>query len=582
MGKRRRWKVAVMKTQTKRTRANLNLARKQSFLYSSAVVMIFSVHQLNKKEPLAKRLFHTGGGKSKRTLNILYPVFSVLRLTSGNWKKVLALGTMIGRPLYRLGKRMHKRREREIHLKRAFTMGVAIVVALTIALLTFSLLLKISGFSMGSLLKVSGTPIGKTMNNVTNILLLGEGDVTGENLIDTIIVASVDPQKTRSVALLSLPRDLYFLNTNGKMKTKKGKINALWRDNAIAHMKEDGMEVETAGDLSLTELGAMIGEALNMPIHHVIKIDFTAAEEVIDAIGGIDIVVPETIHDIEFPGPNYTYETFHIDAGEQHINGETALKYARTRSTTSDFDRSHRQQQILRSAAEKARDSGLLKQPRKIIELYSILSKHIQTDLKTRQLVTLADIAKSVQQDRFLALQLNNVNGLYDEQQWKGGILYSPPRNLFDGDFVLLPVSIPEFPVTWKQVQTLARLYFGNRDLYLAKPTFAVLNGGAPEGSAGKVSRELTKFGFDVVRVRNVPGKREIDTSFIAIHTEESEHVGTFFADFLSLPKQELSAEIKNLRCSDDECLSSEFGSVTLVLGKDFDFQYFQDIVGAE
>jgi LCP family protein required for cell wall assembly len=525
--------------------------------------MNFRIRHLHENERLSKRTIAKG-----KDVILHMP-----------WKKLIALGFLIGRPLFDLGRKMKERRERQLHIKRALAMGTAFVVALTIALLTFSLLLKISGFSVGTLLTISGTPVGTTAEGVTNVLLLGEGDSTGENLIDTIIVASLDPQKSQSVSLLSLPRDLYFLHTDHAMKTKKGKLTSLWRDNAILHMKE-GMATEAAGDLSLTELAAEIAHALSIPIHHVLKVNFTAAEEVIDAIGGIEITVPEAIHDTAFPGPNYSYTTFHIDAGAQRLDGRTALRYARTRSTTSDFDRSQRQQLILRSAAKKARESGILKNPRKIMELYGILAEHIQTDLKTRQMVTLAEIVKGLDPNRFSALQINNVNGLYGDQLWKGGILYAPPREIFSGDSVLLPVSMPEFPVTWKQVRTLTHLFFDNRHLYGARPVFAILNGGAPEGSARKVYRELTKFGFDVAQVRNVPGERDLDSSFITANVEEAEPVRDFFAALLQIVPGELPPDTLDLRCSGDkECFAEEFGTVTLVLGKDFEFQFFQELV---
>ena len=489
------------------------------------------------------------------------------------WSSVIGIGLMVLRPLYDLGLKFEERRKHEQRMKKAVSVGAAAILALTIALLVLSLLIKLGGISLSSAVQVAGTAIGADEKGVTNIMLLGQGDETGQDLTDTIIVASIDPVNTKSAALLSLPRDLYFLNTDGVMKTEKGKLNALWRDERIALIRE-GVERNEAGRTALRNLADAVGKAFDIPIHHVVMVDFAAFEQIIDAIGGVDIDVPATIDDTEYPGPNYTYEIFHIDAGRQHLDGKTALKYARTRHTTSDFDRSARQQQIIHAAMAQAKESGIAKNPRKILELYGILSEHMLTDIKTRQMVMLAGIAKDMEKEKFLTLQLNNVNGLYGDQLWKGGLLYSPPRNLFDDEFVMLPVSIPEFPVTWKQVRLLARLYFGNRTLYLPNTKFSILNGGAAEGTAGELAREFIKFGFEVETVSNVPDRKEFTESHIITRDAEAENGAQFFGAPLGLTPE----KIENWT----GLLGDRAGDITFVLGEDFTFEPFQDIFKVE
>ena len=302
------------------------------------------------------------------------------------WKKLAAASVFLARPLFALGRRLHQRKEKEVRMKRMTALVAASIVALLILLLTFSMLIRVGGISFTSFIGATGKSIAADERGITNILLLGQGDEKGIDLTDSIMIASIDPVRTKSVVLLSLPRDLYFLHTDS-MAMENGKLNALWRDNRILLQKQ-GKHVKEASLLSLKQLATEIGNAFGTDIHHAVKVDFTAFEDVVDAIGGIEILVPETIHDTEFPGPNYTYQTFHIDAGLQHLDGKTALKYARTRSTTSDFDRSKRQQQILKAVAERAKDMGILKKPKKILELFTILREHIETDLSTRQMTS--------------------------------------------------------------------------------------------------------------------------------------------------------------------------------------------------
>ena len=484
------------------------------------------------------------------------------------------MSLLIIRPLFALGKKFEERKQREIRMRKAITIGAAALTALTVFLLVISLLIKLGGVSLSSALSVTGTPLEATKEGITNVLLLGQGDETGQDLTDTIIIASIDPVTTKSISLISLPRDLYFLHADEKMEVEKGKLNALWRDERIALIRK-GIEREDAGTVALRSLADEIGASFGIPIHHTVMVDFEAFVQAIDAIGGIDIDVPETMHDTEYPGPNYSYETFHIDAGRQHLDGATALKYARTRHTTSDFDRSARQQQIIHAAMKQVEESGIAKRPRKILELYSIVASHIRTDIKTRQLVTLAGIAKDMEKENFLTLQLNNVNGLYGDQQWKGGILYSPPRELFDGEFVMLPVSIPEFPVTWKQVQLLMHLFFGRRHLYLGNPKISILNAGAPEGSARKLAREFIKFGFEVTEVTNVPNQKEFAESHVIFGGTAYEATATFFGEGLKIPPEELTELWRGI-------LQDLTGDITVILGEDYRFLFFQDLFPLE
>lgn len=77
-------------------------------------------------------------------------------------------------------------------------------------------------------------------------------------------------------------------------------------------------------------------------------IDFAGFKDIINILGGISIDVPESILDREYPDNNWGYMTFQVQKGLQNFDGDTALKYARSRHSTSDFDRSNRQQLIIK------------------------------------------------------------------------------------------------------------------------------------------------------------------------------------------------------------------------------------------
>jgi len=175
-----------------------------------------------------------------------------------------------------------------------------------------------------------------------NVLLLGTDDrpdESGPPRTDTIILLTLDPQ-SNTAGMLSLPRDLWVpipgQNFNGKINTAYG-IGARQGD------------ASTGAQLVADTVSQLVGR----PVDYYVRVNFQGFVQVVDLLGGIDIMVSKTIHDEEYPTADYGVETFHLDAGLQHLDGETALKYARTRHTDDDYGRARRQQAVIRAVADK-------------------------------------------------------------------------------------------------------------------------------------------------------------------------------------------------------------------------------------
>lgn len=483
------------------------------------------------------------------------------------WTQLAFFALKIGGPLLAAARVWRKEREKRIQQERRVHLLQRILIilfALFCAALLFAGAARALGglkiLSLSRIASVAGTPLPSDTYGHTNILLLGQGDASheGVDLTDTIMLASLDPTQTKSTVLLSLPRDLYFLSTE---HMGEGRINSLYRDYKIA-LKRDGQSEAVASENAMKELAKEIGKHLNVEIHHVIKVDFIGFIQAVDAIGGLDIVVPESLVDPEYPGPNYTYETFQINAGPQHLDGETALKYARSRHSTSDFDRSKRQQQILRAMAEKIRSEHLLTKPGQIMELLGILNEHVATTLTLRDMVSLAQAGKEMDTTQILSMQLNSQNGLYGALSSPGGFLYNPPRDAFGGASVLLPVSVPEFPVTWKQIEALTTLLVHVRTPYLERLPIRILNAGAKPGSARRLAGELIRYGFDVRDIENAPDRNQPQSSVEAPPESES---GLLLARLLGVPLSPLSPSAPQV--------------VTIALGEDFAFTSLQQLL---
>ena len=173
-----------------------------------------------------------------------------------------------------------------------------------------------------------------------NILLAGV-DARPEDTTfprtDTIMLASWD-QEAQTVDLLSLPRDLWVPVPHPQHRSTK--INLVYSIGAS----------EGRGGPLLKET---VAHFLNQPVHYYVWVNFNGFVRVVDQIGGIDIYVPRTILDEKYPTLDYGYETFALPAGPHHLDGATALKYARTRTQDGDFNRIRRQQAVIEAVVKQ-------------------------------------------------------------------------------------------------------------------------------------------------------------------------------------------------------------------------------------
>lgn len=498
------------------------------------------------------------------------------------FRKFAVIGTSILEAAVHLYHQMKHREQEEREeqkrvriLKRTIAILLSGLLILLLLIGTLKMLVRMKVISLGSMVSAVSNHPGQDENGLTNILLLGEGnsDHDGVDLTDTVMVVSLDPKETKSAVMLSLPRDLYFLSTE---KMGKGRINSLYRDYKI-QLVRGGMEEGKAARESMRQLTQEISTVLGLQIQGAIKLNFSGFEQAIDLIGGIDIDVLEDLSDPEYPGPNYTYETFAVAKGPQHFDGSTALKYARSRHSTSDFSRSGRQQQIIIAASEKAKSLGLLKHLGKASEIMSIIAKNMQTTFETRELLGLVELCKSIDRENIVNIQLSDENGLYGGLSRFGGFLYAPPREEFEGASVFLPVSIPEFPVTWRQIQTLQTLLITNRAAFLKPPTIMILNAGAVSGAARALGDEMTRYGLNVIKTRNFSKPNiAFDRSWFALRPSDpalkdhAETTLTLLTKLLTMTEN---------RTPEATSFGEEQPDIVIVLGKDYHYTPLQNLV---
>jgi hypothetical protein len=124
-----------------------------------------------------------------------------------------------------------------------------------------------------------------------------------------------------------------------------------------------------------------------------VEVNFDGFRSVVDAIGGVTINVQIPVSDDHYPGDHGTLERVYIPSGIQHMDGAQALRYARSRHGSSDFDRGQRQQRVLVSLREQSDPQALI--PR-LPSLVDALKKAVRTDVPVGQLAPLLGLASQV------------------------------------------------------------------------------------------------------------------------------------------------------------------------------------------
>jgi polyisoprenyl-teichoic acid--peptidoglycan teichoic acid transferase len=215
------------------------------------------------------------------------------------------------------------------------------------------------------------------MDGRFTILLLGS-DYRGSspgNRTDTMMIVSVVPGDG-TVSVVSIPRDTArFPLPDGKIWATK--LNGLYP----TLIKQVGKA--RAG----TELRAIISETLGVEIDAYALIGMVGLTTLVDKIGGVDVVLKKAVRDPVY-WTNEGVQGIYFPAGKNHLNGERALIFARTRKGDSDFQRVRRQQQLVEAVAEKVLKRGAEALP----ALLELVRKWVITDVGVDKAAVIFDL----------------------------------------------------------------------------------------------------------------------------------------------------------------------------------------------
>jgi len=315
-------------------------------------------------------------------------------------------------------------------------------------------------------------PAAAQPEGTINILLLGMDRLSGETVArtDVIVIASIFPE-VPGVNLLSVPRDYYAWIPGWGLD----KINTAYsRAGKIGY---------PGGGPAL--IRATIAYNFGIPIHYYAMVDFTGYRQVVDAVGGVDVVVECPFHDT-YPDPESPTGQTDIDLepGVHHLDGKFALWYVRSRWNTSDFDRHRRQQQVLLGVLQQARSAGMLL---RIPELWQLYQDYVETDLGLPELLYLGTVA--------LRLDERDVHSYFI----RGSQLITP-WTAPNGGYVLVPdlEAVQAFVQRVMQPPTESRM---SRQA----PRVVLANGTGNPALGDVAAYRLRLEGFEVTSVTVVP-----------------------------------------------------------------------------
>lgn len=353
-------------------------------------------------------------------------------------------------------------------------------------------------------------PLKEDQHGRSNFLIFGTAEDSeggmhgGANLTDSIMILSVH-QKNKDAYMLSLPRDLWVAYQEICSVGNQGKLNAVY-----FCASDDGQQEE----LGAAALQRKAGEITGLDIQYYAHLNFTAVVDAVDAVGGVNVTIessdPRGILDRNFDWRcNYQCYYVNYQNGENaHLDGEHALALARARNAAGgyglaggNFDREKNQQLIIKALREKALSAGTLTNIGKVTGLIDALGNNLRTNIETKEVRTLMDLASTIESDKIMSLSLvEEENMMVTTGMYLGQSVVRPVAGLLE----------------YSEIHSYVRTQMSSQPHVKESPVVMVLNGSGIAGAAQKVADQLEVEGFSVLSVGNAPegsyARREVYT----------------------------------------------------------------------
>jgi len=244
-----------------------------------------------------------------------------------------------------------------------------------------------------------------------DVLILGirgkdDPDATdgGPLLTDSIEILSYN-KKTNAASLVSLPRDLQVLVQDDRLD----KLNTVY-EYGYYHSSDPIAFVKNK-----------ISQITGVYIDKMVVINFSSFKEIVDSLGGVDITLAKPFDE----NKQWGYE-FHLPAGLNHLDGQQALYYARSRYSSTDFDRSQRQQQIMLAIKDKLVNLNLMSDPVKTFNIFNAIRKDIVTDIGIFDINQFLSLAKQVDFNKVKKYVISTDNLVHEARDTNNSYILLP------------------------------------------------------------------------------------------------------------------------------------------------------------
>ncbi len=331
----------------------------------------------------------------------------------------------------------------------------------------------------------------------TNILIMGMGGEghDGPYLTDTIILLSYD-YDSKEISMVSIPRDLLVRIDNGQYK----KVNSLY---TIGENLKKGFGMKYEKDI--------VSKNIGIPIQYAVIVDFYGFKEIVDALGGVDIIIENSFTDYQYPTYNHKVQTLTFKKGKEHMDGERALAFSRSRhgiitsgtgTEGNDFARSKRQFKVISAIKDKVLSFSTITNPAKVVKMFDILNKYIKTDIESWEAIRFAEILRTFDQSKVNNQTISDA---------PGSILQGT-TSTYDGAYVLIPKNYD-----YSTIKNFFLKVFdqeGSAQIEQENPVIVILNGTETSGLASKISTKLKNAGLEIRSMGNAE-KRNYETTII-------------------------------------------------------------------
>jgi LCP family protein required for cell wall assembly len=393
------------------------------------------------------------------------------------------------------------------------------------------------GLSVGGLSHLPGVQGNDTGTGQINFLVMGldrrPSEGKAPTRTDTMFVLTID-RETKSAGILGIPRDLwvdipYRERSEGVFQDR---INTAYVYGENGHYPGGGARLAEQ----------VVERNLGITVDHYIIIDFRGFIQVIDDLGGVDIYVDKEVNDpyyseTELPGD---YHPLHFDVGTQHMDGQTALDYSRTRFDASDLDRIHRQQQVIFAAIDKALAQNLVHVDR-LASLWGKYKDTIVTDINDIQTPGFASLAAQIDPERIVSLSLGPAT-----------VGWTTPL----GAEVLLADK--------EQVQEIVRALFNDQQVADESALVEVQDGSAG-GLAQQVIGYLVGFGFSSGSLSSGSSTASAPALTEIVDFSGKRHTVDRLAGLLSVAP----AQVRAAKAEDTALRTVQNADVVVILGAD-------------